>query len=225
MSWMDITMDAFDLTRIRRFYDRFGAWQDSQGFYENAVQEKLIRNSDFPHARSVLEVGCGTGKFAARLLAEALPDDARYVGIDLSSTMVDLSRKRISPWADRAEIVQSDGGFDFTSYGPPLDRIIFIYVLEILSEMQIQKALAGAHAALTPGGLLCAAVLTEGIDTLSRLTTSVWSALHNMQPYLVGGCRPLVLRDHIPEKSWQIRHRDVIVSMSVPSEIIVAEAI
>ena len=48
-------------------------------------------------------------------------------------------------------------------------------------------------------------VLTEGIDTLSRLTNSMWSALHNVQPYLVDGCRPLVLKDHLSEKSWRIR--------------------
>ena len=63
----------------RRFYDRFGSKQDTQGFYENPALDDLLEHADFDHARSVLEFGCGTGSFARRLFKMVLPEDAHYL--------------------------------------------------------------------------------------------------------------------------------------------------
>ena len=104
----------------RGIYDAFGARQDDQGWYEDAAFDAVIRHGGFETARSVVEFGCGTGKLAARLLAEALPGNARYLGLDISGTMANLARQRLQPWAGRAEVRQSDGGFDL----PPADRIV-----------------------------------------------------------------------------------------------------
>ena len=41
-----------DQERIVRFYDRFGAKQDHQGFYEDAALADLIGASDFDQAHS-----------------------------------------------------------------------------------------------------------------------------------------------------------------------------
>lgn len=69
----------------RRFYDRFGSRQDTQGFYENPALDDLVKYADFEHARSVLEFGCGTGSFARRLLETDLPAMAHYLGLDITS--------------------------------------------------------------------------------------------------------------------------------------------
>jgi len=69
----------------RRFYDRFGCRQDTQGFYENPALDDLVKYADFEHARSVLEFGCGTGSFARRLLETDLPVKAHYLGLDITS--------------------------------------------------------------------------------------------------------------------------------------------
>ncbi len=47
----------------KRFYDRIGAWQDAQ-IYERSALEHLVAHSDFEHASSVFELGCGTGRLA-----------------------------------------------------------------------------------------------------------------------------------------------------------------
>ena len=51
----------------------------------------------------------GRGELAARLLHDHLPIDARYVGLDISSTMVSLAQGRLKPWSERARVDQSDG--------------------------------------------------------------------------------------------------------------------
>jgi ubiquinone/menaquinone biosynthesis C-methylase UbiE len=64
----------------------------------------LTRRATMARSWSLFELGCGTGRYAARLLADTLPSDARYVGVDVSPKMVDLSRARLAPWRSRADV-------------------------------------------------------------------------------------------------------------------------
>jgi ubiquinone/menaquinone biosynthesis C-methylase UbiE len=90
--------------RARRFYNRIGRWQDTQRFYKDAATARLTRAANFAEARSVFELGCGTGRFAAGLLSGELPDDARYFGVDVSPQMVRLARGRLAASTARAEV-------------------------------------------------------------------------------------------------------------------------
>jgi len=218
-------MEALDQDRVRRFYDRFGRKQDKQGFYEGAALERLADLGGFKAAGSVLEVGCGTGKFAAHLLTDRLPATACYVGIDISPTMVSFASERLAPWRDRVRICRSDGGFDFSSYGSEFDRVVFTYVFDLMGDDQIAQALSGARAALRGGGFLCSAGLTRGKGLFSRMTCGIWNAIHRLNPYLVGGCRPLVLVDRLAGSDWRIVHRETVVQATIPSEVLIAEKI
>lgn len=214
----------FSREDAKRFYDRFGSKQDSQGYYEDAALDALIRHGRFDDAKSVLEVGCGTGKLAARLLEHHLPTSASYLGIDISETMVDLAAERLRPWGARAMAVVSDGGFDFAGFERTFDRIIFTYVFDLLSLDDIATALAGAHAVARPGGLLCAAGLTPGQGVLTRCASALWTLVHRVKPALVGGCRPLVLADRLDPSQWRVVHRQIVVSALISSEVLIAEA-
>ncbi len=215
----------FSHADAKRFYDRFGSRQDWQRFYEDAALDSLIQHADFSSARSVLELGCGTGRFAARLLSSCLAASARYVGLDISETMVHLASERLAPWADRAEVHLSSGDFDFSGYGNTFDRFVSTYVFDLLSNEDIDQALNAAHAVMQPGGLLCVVGLAHGTDAISRATSRIWRLVYNVRPSLVGGCRPLDLAARIPESHWRELHREVVVKLAVPSEVLVAEAI
>jgi ubiquinone/menaquinone biosynthesis C-methylase UbiE len=93
-----------DAARARRFYDRIGRWQDTQRFYEDAATARLIRAGEFTRARAVFELGCGTGRFAARLLADELPADARYLAVDVIPVMVRIARRRLARSESRAQV-------------------------------------------------------------------------------------------------------------------------
>jgi len=93
----------------KRFYDRLGSAQGWQGFFENPPITEMIAHAAFDSAYSVFEFGCGTGALAARLLQHHLPADARYIGFDISTTMVSLAQEHLKPWSERARVHQSDG--------------------------------------------------------------------------------------------------------------------
>ncbi|MEJ2087308.1 MAG: class I SAM-dependent methyltransferase, partial [Gammaproteobacteria bacterium] len=170
-----------------------------------------------------IELGCGTGRLAARLLGQYLPASASYVGVDISSTMVRLATERVAPWADRATIHLTGGEPVYSRYGGPFDRFVSTYVFDLLSDEDIAAVLAAAHECLENGGRLCVAGLTEG-SGLSAITTKAWHLVRRIRPALVGGCRPLLLARHLPEDQWRIVFRQVVVNAMVPSEVLIAEA-
>jgi ubiquinone/menaquinone biosynthesis C-methylase UbiE len=209
-------------TQARNFYDHFGKKQDAQSFYEDDALEELIAHAGLSQAQNIFELGCGTGRFAARLLAEHLPDTANYLGMDVSQTMVDLAQQALGLYADRAKAVLSGGAMNFPLPDHSADRIISTYVLDLLSEADIHAALAEAHRVLKVDGKLCLASLGTGETPVSKMVAGVWGALCKLYAPMVGGCRPLRLTDYVDPQAWQIDYRKVISQFGVPSEVLIA---
>jgi ubiquinone/menaquinone biosynthesis C-methylase UbiE len=207
---------------VRTFYDRFGARQDAQAFYEEPALDDLVAHGAFDEARHVYELGCGTGRFAATLLARALPAEATYLGVDLSSTMVGLASARLAAFRPRAEVRLVEGEPRVDAPAASLDRVVSSYVLDLLPHDQIRHFLADAGRALMPGGRLCLVSLTHGQGPASRALIALWKGVFRIAPSLLGGCRPIEILDDLPEVGWRVLHRGVVVAWGVPSEVVVA---
>lgn len=205
----------------KAFYDRFGAKQDLQRVYEDPAIDALLAHAGFASARSVVEFGCGTGRLAERLLGRALPADARYLGVDVSATMIGLARDRLARFGERARVVQTDGAPALPAAAGACDRFVSTYVLDLLADDDIAAVLAEARRLLAPGGRLCLVSLTFGRTVASRLLCSAWSGLHALRPQLVGGCRPIRLPDHLGG-AWRLEHHEVICTLGICSELVIA---
>jgi ubiquinone/menaquinone biosynthesis C-methylase UbiE len=208
-------------SEAQSYYDRFGKKQDSQGFYEDPALDDLIAHACFQDAQKIFEFGCGTGKFAARLLADHLPSSATYLGCDVSPTMINLAAQRLAVYAERAKVVRSDGAVHFPLPDQSVDRVVSSYVLDILSEEDTRLVFAEAHRVLIPGGKLCLASLTRGVTLPSRIVSLLWTAVFGMRASLVGGCRPIRLEPYMDQERWQLEHRRVVTPFGVPSEVLI----
>lgn len=123
----------------RTFYDWFGARQDSQRFYEDPAVSDLVVHADFGGAHSMFEFGCGTGRFAERLLSDDLPPHCLYRAVDISSTMVRLARKRMILWGERVSVTQTSGSVTIAAPNSSSDRFVACYVLDLLSGPDISQ--------------------------------------------------------------------------------------
>ena len=206
----------------RAVYDRIGAWQDTQAFYEGPALDTLIAHGAFEDARAVFEVGCGTGRVAERLLRERCPPEARYEGVDLSGDMVQVTRERLAPFGARATVRQTDGALTFDRPEGSQDRIVATYVLDLLSREDAQTLLDEAHRLLGERGRLCLAGLTWGAGVLSGAVAHLWDTLHAMRPQWVGGCRPVRVQPLLDEARWREQHHAVVTAWGVPSEVLIA---
>ncbi|MDJ0752156.1 MAG: class I SAM-dependent methyltransferase [Ardenticatenaceae bacterium] len=206
----------------RRFYDRFGIRQDYQSWYEGPAVDQLITHGRFGQAASTVEFGCGTGALARELLTHHLPAEARYLGVDISQTMVDLTRERIQPFGERAAVVQSDGRPHIDLPSASVDRFVSAYVLDLLSEVAIQAVLSEAQRLLRPDGLLCLVSLTHGINLWGKIVERAWVTAHRWNPERVGGCRPISLSAILPPAGWRIDFQNVISIWGMASEVVIA---
>jgi cyclopropane fatty-acyl-phospholipid synthase-like methyltransferase len=182
----------------------------------------MIRNGDLPGARSVLEMGCGTGRLARRLLRDHLPPDATYTGIDLSPVMVRIARTRLKAFAPRATIVLSDGSMRLPDHPGGFDRVVSSYVMDLLSPEDIGDFIHEARAVLAPEGRICLVSLTCGEGRLSRSLGWIWNRIHRLEPRLLGGCRPVRLTEFLDPSAWSILHHATITTWGVASEILIA---
>jgi ubiquinone/menaquinone biosynthesis C-methylase UbiE len=213
---------ALTTPEAKRFYDRFGARQDKQDCYEAPAIEFLLAHGDFDHARSVFELGCGTGRLARTLLLNLLPPTATYRAVDISSTMVALARDRLAQFSGRAEVSIYSGEGNLPAASQSADRFLATYVFDLLSEQELLRMLGEAQRILQPGGLLCVAGITTGTTVLSRMVMGLWRIVFTFAPSLVGGCRPTRLREYLSDDRWQLKHRRVVVAYGIASEILIA---
>lgn len=208
--------------QVRGFYDRLGAKQDSLGFYEATAIKDLITHAELEQAEVVFEFGCGTGRFAQSILEHSLSEQAVYYGIDLSTTMIQLSDKRLAAFGDRVQLKHTDGSANVDLASSSIDKFISNYVVDLLPPEEISQIIAEAHRVLTPGGYLCLVSLTHGRTRVSQLISWAWAQIHTLRPILVGGCRPIELLNYLNQEDWQVIYNNVVVTFGVPSEVVIA---
>jgi SAM-dependent methyltransferase len=220
---LTVTPRYLDYRQARRIYDRIGRWQDTRPLTERRAMDEIASRGDLYNAAALLEFGCGTGRFAARLLQTKLPAGAAYLGLDVSPMMVELAREALAPWGARARVELSDGSTKLPVGDGEFDRFVSTYVIDLLSPADAAGLLGEAHRALRPGGLLALASLTPGSTPPSRVLTSLWRGLWRIDPRAVGGCRPVELGTLLAPEHWRVRDQLLVTKWALSSEVLVAE--
>ncbi len=209
-------------TEAKDFYDRLGARQDEGSYFEAPALAMLRQHAAFATAQRLFEFGCGTGSFAAAILADELPANATYVGLDQSTTMVQLAAARVAPFGARATVALSGGAMRLPVATGTVDRFVCNYVLDLLPADEIAQLLAEAHRTLCPGGLLCLTSLTHGTTPRSWLLMTGWQAIYLINPQRFGGCRPIAVIPYLHEVRWEVRHRAISITRGLASEVVIA---
>lgn len=101
----------------------------------------------------VLDVGCGTGSVMAEVL-DAFPT-ARAMGIDFDFTLLDIARRRLRRFGDRAELIEADlRGEGWPSQCPAnLDAVLSATALHWFTSRQLQGLYGHFQQLLKTGGV------------------------------------------------------------------------
>jgi SAM-dependent methyltransferase len=136
--------------------------------------------------------------------------------------MAALATDRLRPWSDRATVALVDDHTGLPAIDGSADRFVADYVFDLLSSEATVAALADARRVLVPGGLLCAAGLTDGEGGVAALVSRAWRWVWDRWPAVVGGCRPTRLPDALAPGDWVVRHRRSVAAWGVASEAVIA---
>lgn len=208
---------------VAKFYDGFGIMQDYERLYTDHATSSLRAMARLGGASRVLEFGCGTGALGRKMLESDLADSARYIGIDISETMVEITRKRLRPWGPRAEVRHSDGSPDLGDIEDgSIDRIVTTYVFDAISDDYLARLLPAMARVLSPEGRLCIASLTFGNTPFASSITAMWVGMYKCAPSWLGGCRPLEVAALLRAHGWVVEQRKTITQLALTSEVVIA---
>eukprot|EP00475_Leptophrys_vorax_P033939 TRINITY_DN5418_c0_g1_i1.p1 TRINITY_DN5418_c0_g1~~TRINITY_DN5418_c0_g1_i1.p1 ORF type:complete len:392 (+),score=91.48 TRINITY_DN5418_c0_g1_i1:60-1235(+) len=197
-------------------------------------------NLDPEEKLHILEVGCGNGIIACKLL-EMFPS-ARYFGVDVDEKMLDLTRQRTHEFSDRVKTQQlnllkhdaSKGDLNvhqlhdssvpqpssWTPFLEKFDLIICRHVTQWLRDPKI--ALGNMLSFLAPGGFLH--ILAEDLDLL-YFTPASDHLKYYFQSFINGeirlGCPLQRGRDCMPMLSEQASERCIDLSQLKCSFVLV----
>ncbi len=143
-----------------------------------------------PHARHVLDVGCGAGNYTLKLL-ERLPNlDATL--IDLSQPMLDRARERVSRATTRRittvqgdirEVKLSEGEFDIVLAASVLHHL--------RADEEWREVFAAFHRALRPGGSLWV------FDLVESSIPAIQGLMRRRYGEYLTGLKDEAYRDHV----------------------------
>ena len=216
---------GLNIESAKHYYDKFGSKQDKQGFYEDHALKMLIENGRFGNADSVFELGCGTGRFAEELLNSYLNGKAVYSGVDVSTTMLRLSKERLKRFGSRIRIETALDLPLSSVASSSIDRFIANYVLDLFSDEDASKTLEEAHRILSDEGLVCLTSITDGKNLITGFVSLMWDTVFKINPSLVGGCRPINLLSHLDPSKWKVVYHYIGSKFAVTSEVLIASPV
>lgn len=130
---------VFDDPRLAEIYDPLDPDRSDLDSYAAIAREF--------GARSVLDVGCGTGTFACMLASRGID----VVGVDPAAAMLDVARGK--PGADRVTWIHGDAA-TLPALNVDLATMTANVGQVFLTDVDFAATLRGIHDALRPGGYL-----------------------------------------------------------------------
>ena len=206
-------------SKLIRFYDLVAPLY---GFWSRVTESRAARlaleAAAIRRGESVLEVGIGAGALFCRLAKDA--GGGKCVGIDLSWGMLRRARRRLE--AERCPGLLCRGNACQLPFpAQTFDAVVSCYMLDILSEVDLEAALGEFSRATKPGGRLALVVMAQQ----ARLLERIWMATYRFAPVLVGGCRPVNLVPDLAATGWRVETDKRISQNGFRSQLILARAL
>lgn len=132
-----------------------------------AVAEAALTAQHGRGARSVLEIGCGTGALTEKLFRAG----ARITALDQSPEMLELARERL-PHVPELELLERTASEIDRLPAGSFDAVVASFALSEMSRSERRFVLARARERLRPGGVLVIADEVRPVGALAR--ASFW---------------------------------------------------
>jgi demethylmenaquinone methyltransferase/2-methoxy-6-polyprenyl-1,4-benzoquinol methylase len=198
--------------KMSRFYDYFA------GGFEQKYSNLALKRLAILEGETVLEIGFGTGR-CLKQLAETVGKTGRVYGIDISSGMLAVSRRRLAKagLGDRVEL-SCDDATKMLYADNLFDAVFASFVLELFDVPEISQVLGEAKRILKPRGRIGAVSMAKAEKSMPLLKLYEW--LHQQFPQYID-CRPIYVEQSLREAGFAIESQERISIWGLPVDIII----
>lgn len=204
----------------KRFYDKVSRFYDYlPGAFERKYAEMALERLVIKEGGTVLEIGFGTGH-CLRRIAESVGETGKAYGIDISSAMLEVTRRRLerTELMNRVELYCGDAAslpYDDNTF----DAVFMSFTLELFDTPEIPKLLEEIKRVLKLGGRLGVASMSREGNSSVLLRLYEWA--HRKWPKYVD-CRPIHLEQSLREVGYETKSKEKVKLFGLPGEIVVA---
>lgn len=198
--------------KISRFYDYFA------GFFERKHRNMALERLDIKRGETVLEIGFGTGH-CLRQMAESVGEDGRVYGIDISSGMLEVSKRRLEEAGllDRVKLYCQDA-LKMPYEDNKFDAVFMSFTLELFDTPEIPKVLNKIERVLKPNGRL--GVVSMSKEDGGSILLRMYEWTHNKFPKYAD-CRPIYIEQLIKNAGFEIEYKEKVKLFGLPVEIVI----
>lgn len=205
--------------QAKESYDRLSPIYDLlAGNFEDKHRNGALKRLNILKGETVLEIGFGTGR-SLKQLAEAVGENGKVYGIDISSGMLAASRRRLQKaglW-DSVELT-CDDALQMPYADSQFDAVFLSFVLELFDTPEIPQLLAEILRVLRPKGRLCVVSMSKEGGFAPFLKLYEW--FHQVFPHFAD-CRPIYVRQSIQDAGFEVQFHEQLNLMGLPGELVI----
>jgi len=205
--------------QAKRTYDKISRIYDLiTGPFERKFRDMGLNQLDVKEGETVLEIGFGTGHCLEEI-AKRVGENGKAYGIDISSRMLDITRKRMEKkrLADTVELYCGDA-MSMPYEDNMFDVVFMSFTLELFDTPEIPAVLKEIKRVLKPKGGLGVVSMSKEDGESWLLKAYEW--IHKNFP-VIADCRPIYVEKSIRDAGYSIKSREKIKLFVLPGEIVV----
>jgi ubiquinone/menaquinone biosynthesis C-methylase UbiE len=198
--------------RMSPFYDYFA------GIFERNYRNRALKRLNITAGETVLEVGFGTGH-CLKQMAEAVGEEGKVYGIDLSSGMLAASKRRLEKaglW-NRVELT-CDDALKMPYADNKFDTVFSSFALDLFDSPEIPKVLAEIRRVLRTSGRV--AIISMSKEDGASLLLKWYERLHRKLPQYVD-CRPIYVEQSMKDAGFGIQYKERVSLLGLPGDIVI----
>lgn len=198
--------------KISRFYDYFA------GVFEKKYRNMTLERLDIKRGETVLEIGFGTGH-CLKQMAESVGEEGRVYGIDISSGMLEVSKRRLKEAGllDRVKLYCGDA-LKMPYEDNKFDAVFMSFTLELFDTPEIPKVLDKIERVLKANGRLGVVSMSKEDGDSILLRMYEWT--HKKFPKYAD-CRPIYIEQSIKDAGFEIEYKEKVKLFGLPGEIVI----
>lgn len=194
--------------QAKRTYDKISRIYDLiTGPFERKFRDMGLNRLDVKEGETVLEIGFGTGHCLEEI-AKRVGENGKAYGIDISSRMLDITRKRMEKkrLADTVELYCGDA-MSMPYEDNMFDVVFMSFTLELFDTPEIPAVLKEIKRVLKPKGRLGVVSMSKEDGESWLLKAYEW--IHKNFS-VIADCRPIYVEKSIRDAGYSIKSREKI---------------